>query len=103
MSDEVVFNDERGYEDLEAVLREAYDQAATGKGRARHATDKSFIDQPMFQIADLLATDKGHLFQAVKKIQESTRLDKEAAIKERLGAIVYLASSIIYLRVENGA
>src|SRR3546814_1320898 len=41
-----------GYEKLALVLREAYLQAAKGKGAERHANDRPFHEQPMQAIAD---------------------------------------------------
>ena len=38
---------EPGYEKLAAVLARAYDQAAIGKGKERHANGKAFHLQPM--------------------------------------------------------
>lgn len=85
------------YRSLADVLARAWEQAAVGKGAQRHGQALPFEDQPMQQISGLLNTDQGMLFQAIKKIQESCRMDKDAAIRERLGAINYIAGSIIFL------
>lgn len=85
-----------GYESLAAVLQRAYDQAASGKGAERHADKRPFTEQPMQSISGLLGNDTGLLYQAMKKIQESQRMDKDAAIRELLGAINYIAGSIIF-------
>ena len=92
---------DEGYADLEAVLNKAYAQAAEGKGKERHAGDsKDFKDNPMFKIIDMVGEGFA-LGQAIKKIEESRRLPIEMAVNERLGAIVYIAASIIAL--ENKA
>lgn len=90
------FSAVKGYESLEDVLIAAYQQAAKGKGSERHAGDRPFTDQPMQSISALLGSETGLLYQAMKKIQESQRLEKDAAIRELLGAINYIAGAIIY-------
>jgi hypothetical protein len=94
------------YADLFLALRDAYQQSAAGKGRERHANDAPFACQPMQTITDLIGGDvAGMAFQAVKKISEATGMLKrnctDAAIRELLGAIVYSAGIIVYLR-NNG-
>lgn len=86
-----------GYESLANVLQRAYDQAAQGKGAERHANSLPFDKQPMQSISTLLGDHTGLLYQAMKKIQESTRMDKDAAIRELLGAINYCAGAVIFL------
>ena len=90
-----------GYESLANVLQRAYGQAAQGKGAERHACDRPFTEQPMQSISELLGTPDGLLYQAMKKIQESKRLDKDAGVRELLGAINYLAGAVIF--IEAGA
>ena len=89
------------YASLRSVLDEAYDQSANGKGKERHANDKAFVDQPILGISRMVGVG-GPAFQAMKKIQEACgmagRDEKDAAIRELLGAIVYSAAAIIYLR-----
>jgi hypothetical protein len=85
------------YKPLQDVLNQAFDQAATGKGKERHGNGKEFTQQPMFQIADMLGSNHFMIGQAIKKAQESTRMDKDRAIKELLGSIVYLCGAILYL------
>lgn len=85
-----------GYETFADVLQRAYEQAACGKGRDRHADELPFHEQPMQRIEALV----GGGFcagQAIKKIQESGRLDRDAAVRELLGAINYIAGNIIAL------
>lgn len=88
-----------GYETLAAVLQAAYDQAATGKGKERHANDLPFHEQPMQQIA----RRRGIGFvlgQADKKSEEAQGLlergDLEAFRREILGAINYLAGAVVF-------
>jgi hypothetical protein len=54
----------------------------------------------MQAICDLVG-DGFALGQAIKKIQESQRLPHEAAEKELLGAIVYVAGAVVHLRKER--
>lgn len=86
-----------GYESLASVLTRAYNQAAVGKGKERHAQNLPFTEQPMQSISDLLGSNTGLLYQAMKKIQESQRLDKDAAVRELLGAINYIAGAVIWM------
>ncbi len=91
------------YADLFVVLRDAYQQSACGKGRERHANDAPFACQPMQTITDLIGGDvAGMAFQAIKKTSEATGMIRrnctDAAIRELLGAIVYNAGIIVYLR-----
>lgn len=83
-----------GYEPLMAILVEAFDQAAHGKGKERHAQALPFVDQPMQQLIALYGPGFA-LGQAAKKSQESQRLPHDRARAELLGAIVYLAGAII--------
>jgi hypothetical protein len=93
-----------GYETLAAVLQAAYDQAATGKGKERHANDLPFDQQPMQQIA----RRRGIGFvlgQADKKSEEAQgmleRGDFKAFRHEILGAINYLAGAIVFAESER--
>jgi DNA repair ATPase RecN len=87
----------KNYESLREILAEALKQASEGKGKERHAMDgEPFEKQPICEIARRLGG--GDLFQAVKKIYESVRLPKEAAVRELLGAINYIAAEIILRR-----
>lgn len=93
-----------GYSALADVLHRAYQQASKGgKGHERHGTDDvAFENQdsighvaPLFGVGYLLG-------QATKKSKESMRLPRDAAIKELLGAIVYLSGAVIHLEKEDG-
>lgn len=90
----------KGYESLANVLERAFDQAATGKGAERHADNKPFHQQPMQQIGDRRGV--GFILgQADKKSEEAqgmaNRGQVDAAVRELLGAIVYLAGAVIWL------
>jgi hypothetical protein len=90
--------DSGDYKQLELVLSEAYDQASEGKGKERHACHgQRFEDQLICELSRILL---GHPFafnagQAIKKIVEAGRLPKDAAKREYLGAINYIAGMII--------
>ena len=89
-----------GYEHLARILQSAYDQSARGKGRARHANDLPFDQQPIMQIARMVGVG-GHSYQICKKAQEATgmvnREQYEAAIAEFRGVIVYAAAAILLI------
>mgnify|MGYP000863004617 FL=1 len=85
-----------GYEILEHVLKRAYHQAAYGKGNERHSTGQPFSEQPIMKLTELYGSGFP-LGQAGKKMQESQRLPREAAVRELLGAINYIAAQIIML------
>ena len=89
------------YKSLSDVLERAYQQAAHGKGRERHAQDQPFDQQPMQTISQLVGSSDGLRYQAIKKIQEAGRMDKDAAIRELLGAINYIAGTIIYMESDK--
>lgn len=85
------------YQVLRDVLDRAYQQAATGKGAERHANGQSFEQQPMQTLSNLLDSNTGLLFQAMKKIQESSRMPHyRVRERELLGAINYIAGAIIW-------
>ena len=89
------------YKTLSDVLERAYQQAAHGKGKERHANNLPFNRQPMQTISQLVGSADGLRYQAIKKIQEAGRMDKDAAVKELLGAINYIAGVIIYIESEK--
>lgn len=89
-----------GYQELARVLTEAFNQAARGKGKERHANDKPFTEQPIMQIANMVGTG-GHAYQIMKKTQEAQGMvhkgDFNHAIHEMRGAIVYAAAMILFI------
>lgn len=91
---------EKLYNRLRMVFDGSFDQAANGKGNERHATvGEKFEDQQICEITKRLSKSSvaGSLFQAVKKIYESSRLPKDRAIAELRGAINYIAAAIIVI------
>lgn len=91
------------YVALGRVLDAAYNQAAAGKGKERHANNKPFDRQPIMEIARMVGVGY-QLGQAMKKAQEASgmlsREQPERAQAELLGAINYLAAA--YLVIEEG-
>lgn len=86
-----------GYEGLALVLQGALNQAQNGKGRERHQQgDTPFHQQPICEIGRMVGPG-GTAFQAMKKTQEAMRLPKKRAVAELLGAINYLAATIILM------
>ena len=85
-----------GYHDLFDVLRDALDQAQNGKGEERHGNGLSFTGQPALTITRAVGLGFP-LGQAMKKIQECQRMDTDAAKRELLGAINYLAAAVLFL------
>jgi len=83
-----------GYELLSDVLHRAYNQAAIGKGKERHANGEPFDEQVMQDGARRFGVG-ALLFQAFKKSEESQRLPLGRGVNELLGAIVYLAGAVI--------
>jgi hypothetical protein len=87
---------------LRYVLDLAYRQAMApdGKGMTRHGSDKPFREQISSVITRLVGIGYP-LGQALKKRDEASRLEKEAAIRELLGAINYLAMVVIHLLTDE--
>jgi hypothetical protein len=91
-----------GYERLAAIFRDAITQAAEGKGKERHALPgERFEDQQIVQIGRWLGSGHFQIGQAVKKAIESTRLPRDRARAEVLGAMVYLAADVVLLDEEE--
>lgn len=102
-SNPISFEDasDEDYAILAAILHDAHDQAATGKGRERHANGRPFERQPILEIGRMTGPG-GPIFQSIKKQQEAlgmfARGETEAAIRELLGAINYTASAVLVMR-----
>lgn len=96
-----------GYLELERVLCAAYDQASAGKGKERHAAGDEFNAQPILTIGRLLKSADGEAYQAIKKTREALMMHRrgqtDAAIRELLGAINYLAAVAILVSEEGYA
>lgn len=96
---EAVSNKPTGYEELRDILDLAYDQAAAGKGRDRHAYGpvgfRPWTEQPILANARQVGPG-GLALQCMKKSQEACgmagRGDYTAARAEVLGTIVYAAA-----------
>ena len=79
---------------LHQVLHDALDQAASGKGKDRHAMGEPFEEQLMCLLARQLGP-QGPAFQVCKKVVEACRLPFPANVREVLGAINYAAGMVI--------
>lgn len=88
------------YHHLMHILKLAFDQSATGKGKARHASspvgDRRWVDQPILTNSRQLGP-AAPAFQVMKKAQEAVTMagnhNYDAAMAEMLGAIVYAAAT----------
>lgn len=89
------------YATLRAILNDAFAQAASGKGKERHARDLPFNKQPMLETTRLVGVGFP-LGQAIKKAGEAAgmveRGQYDAAEAECLGAINYLAGAVAWMR-----
>jgi hypothetical protein len=88
------------YHRLAGVYSNAIDQAATGKGRERHASNEPFEEQLICLISRHLGENAGllggPLFQVIKKAFEVPRLPtKEAKLRELYGVMNYAAAAAI--------
>jgi hypothetical protein len=97
-------NIEPGYETLAQILQEALDQAQSGKGKERHATDEPFAQQEICNGARLCGLG-AMAFQVRKKILEAVRLIErngvEAGAPDILGAINYAAAMLLVAREQK--
>ena len=86
------------YFSLKTVLREAIEQAESGKGKERHAeAGEPFERQIICEVARRVGLGYP-LGQAVKKIYESQRLGGVKGMDELLGAINYVAAAYIVMQ-----
>ena len=89
------------YGALQDILDAAYDQSAKGKGVERHGNGLPWTQQPIMAISRSVGIGFP-TGQAVKKITEAVgmlrRGDAAAAERELLGAIVYVAGAIQWIR-----
>lgn len=83
--------------ELSEVYRLAEKQMLEGKGKERHGEDTPFREQVACRNARLFGIG-GPLYQAMKKIEESTRLDGDAKLNELLGAMNYVAIAVMVLK-----
>jgi len=89
------------YDELSRVLHAAYEQASGGKGAARHSQGQRFEHQPIVALQRLYGPGFAY-GQVAKKMEEAQRMDRDAAVRELLGAINYLAAVVVYLEGEQG-
>jgi len=83
-------------EHFESILKAVSAQVFDGKGKERHGLDIPFEEQPWKHILDNVG-DGFSTGQALKKIFELKSLTNSASYKrEVLGAIAYLAMSLMY-------
>lgn len=91
---------------LMPIFYAAVEQAMKGKGSERHGTTEDFLQQPIFWIGHATGP-RGPLYQVMKKAHEAVycyekgTFDHEAAVKELLGALVYLASIVILINSDG--
>lgn len=90
-----------GYLPLRRVLALAHEQASSGKGAQRHGQGQPFDRQPMLEIGRMVGPGFC-LGQAIKKAQEASRMEPDAAKREILGAINYLAGAYLLLEEMKG-
>lgn len=89
---------DQAFTPLWSVFQQALAQTQSGKGKERHnQRDEPFTDQQIVRFGDWLGSNHGQVFQAVKKAVESTKLPRERARAELLGAIVYLGAAVLVL------
>ena len=87
-----------GYDSLAGVLVMALEQAASGKGKERHARpDVPFERQPICELPRMVG-HQGTAYQVMKKTQEAMRMPADRAVAELLGAINYVAATILVIR-----
>lgn len=99
------------YGELERILKLAFNQAANGKGKERHATGpvgfRPWHQQPILENARQVGPG-GPALQVMKKSQESVTMagnrNFSGAKAEALGAIVYAAALFkLYEEMENAS
>lgn len=92
------------YATLRDVLGRAFAQGTAGKGKERHATNLPFDRQPMVTGARDYGPG-GPLFQVGKKSREAfgmiQRGERDKAVHELLGAIVYAAGAIVAIESDD--
>lgn len=84
------------YHSLATTLLGAFEQAAMGKGKERHANDLPFVDQKILRLPAQQGHPGGLIYQVAKKALESERMAPDARIRELNGVIVYASAAIIF-------
>lgn len=94
-------NSAPNYMQLATVFQAAHDQAAVGKGKERHANGRDFDRQPIMELGRMFGPGFA-AGQAAKKAQEAmgmlSRKENDAAVRELLGAMNYLAACVMLVR-----
>lgn len=90
------------YGSLAGVLQAAHDEAARGKGHARHGDDDTpFLEQPTMQITRMIGIGYP-AGQIMKKADEAKRMiergEYDAAVFEFFGIINYAAAAVLAIR-----
>lgn len=85
-------NSDPNYAVLRKVLDDAYRQASEGKGKERHADGRTFEEQPLFRISEMVGIGFP-IGQLIKKADESRGMQHKPAYQELLGVIVYAAAA----------
>ncbi|TAJ97140.1 MAG: hypothetical protein EPO10_28840 [Reyranella sp.] len=91
-SDTVFFGDPK-FGPYRHQLMRAYKMVAEGKGQQRHGAGRAWNDQPIITISRSVGVGFP-LGQALKKIEESTRMEDTAAVNELLGSIGYICAAV---------
>lgn len=85
---------------LRHQLMRAYLMVAEGKGQQRHGAGRSWNDQPIITISRTVGSGFA-IGQAMKKLEESTRMTDDAAKHELLGAIGYICAAVQIIEEGN--
>ena len=82
------------YQSLDNILHDAFNQASFGKGKERHAPEDTPFEEQLICLIERygLSFCEG---QAVKKIFEASQMGPERGEPDKLGAINYIAASIL--------
>lgn len=97
---ETIFFGDPKFGPLRHQLVRAYKMVAEGKGQARHGAGRAWDDQPIITISR--AVGEGFpIGQAMKKLEESTRMVPEAAVHELLGSIGYICAAVQVIEEGN--
>lgn len=98
---ETLFFGDPKFSPLRHQLMRAYKMVAEGKGQQRHGAGRAWNDQPIITISRTVG-EGFPIGQAMKKLEESTRMVPEAAVNELLGSIGYIAAAVQIIEENNG-
>lgn len=89
------------YQELEEGLKAAYERAALGKGKERHANDKGFMEQDIITEAEIFGIGP-HMFQVRKKARELMGFkEPERQMNELLDIAVYAIAAYLIVKGEE--